>query len=280
MQRSLLLLATILVTASVGCKEQAGDVHQDSGPDPDSGPDSEPDPWPDTCFAAGTRIATPAGPTPIEAVHVGMAVYAYDTARAERVVREVTAVHVRANASVGRLTLSDGVSLRVTPSHPVYSPGHGTYRPVSDMRPHDTVLSLAGDEPQFPALMEYAEAATVEAVYNITVSGEHNYFAEGVLVHNKSYVPPCLYDEAQGGFSHPDTAMQHCNHFDDCTLCDEAVDATGEACRWLIIPGWDCQCPDPEPTCPMDAGVDAGDAAADGDAGEPGDGGADAGDAS
>jgi hypothetical protein len=75
-----------------------------------------------------------------------------------------------------------------------------------------------------------------------------------------------------------------------------AVDATGEACRWLLIPGWACECPDPDPTCPMDAGVDAGDAAteedadepgdaggdasADGDAGEPGDGGADAGDAS
>jgi hypothetical protein len=161
--------------------------------------------WPDydSCFAAGTRVDTPGGPVPIEAAFVGMPVYAFDVARSQRTVRHVTAVHVHAHATVGLLTLSDGTSLRVTSNHPIYSPSDDRYRPAGELGAHDQVLSMHTGGAEVAEIAAYEADAAVDTVYNISVSGEQNYFAEGVLVHNKSYVctPPevfCLEDSGVG----------------------------------------------------------------------------------
>jgi hypothetical protein len=161
--------------------------------------------WPDydSCFAAGTRVDTPGGPVPIEAAFVGMPVYAFDVARSQRTVRHVTAVHVHPSAPVGVLSVRGGTVLRVTANHPIYLPSHADYRPAGELGPHDHVLSMHGGEAAMAEVAAFEADAAIDTVYNISVSGEQNYFAEGVLVHNKSYVctPPevfCLEDSGVG----------------------------------------------------------------------------------
>jgi hypothetical protein len=259
MQLSLRFLSLLpLLVLGLGCAERHATA-ADAGPS-DARRDGYD--W-EGCFAAGTRIDTPGGPVPIEAAFVGMPVYAFDVARSERTVRHVTAVHVHAHATVGLLTLSDGTSLRVTANHPIYSPGDDRYRPAGELGAHDQVLSMHTGGAAVGEVAAYEADAAVDTVYNISVSGEHNYFAEGVLVHNKSPpYEPCQPSEAEYGFVDFTTALWQCQsdyyYYYDCTVCVEALDSEGDPCLWLSFPGSWCDCPVPEGTCPADGGVGDG----------------------
>jgi hypothetical protein len=252
----------------LGCAERHG-AAGDAGPR-DAGRDGY-DWWYDEegCFAAGTRIDTPGGPVPIEAAFVGMPVFAFDVARSERTVRHVTAVHVHQRTPVGLLTLSDGTALRVTANHPIYSPSDDRYRPAGALGAHDQVLSMHAGGAGVGEIAAYEADVAVDTVYNISVSGEHNYFAEGVLVHNKSPpYEPCQPSEAEYGFVDVNTALWQCQnyyYYYECTVCVEAVDSEGDPCLWLSFPGSWCECPVPEGSCLADGGVgddgmDGGDA--------------------
>jgi hypothetical protein len=140
------------------------------------------------CFVAGTQIATPSGTRSIEALRLGDVVLAYDE-RASRVVpRPVTATFVHPDHPIGALPLSDGRVLRVTSNHPVYLPDQQRYADAGELKGDERLLSLSATT-QTSSLIAgafQASATDTVTVYNITVDGEHNYFAEGVLVHNKS----------------------------------------------------------------------------------------------
>lgn len=136
----------------------------------------------DSCFVAGTPIATPDGDRAIESVRVGDLVLAInaDGAREPALVSAVL-------RSAGRpriLRFTDGRSLHVTDEHPIYD--GETYRPARDWQagdvahgfPNGTVESLSepGDETD---------------VFNLTVDGPHTYLANGIHVHNKTtFLPP------------------------------------------------------------------------------------------
>lgn len=157
---------------------------------------SVPDPpiYPPLCFAAGTSIATPTGPRPIEQIEVGQDVFGYDEARQLVVVRPVTALVRHANAVVGQLVLGDGRTIVSTPDHPVYVSSEGRYRPASELATGAELLSLfdTGRLSNATASGYLVPAAPVQMpVFNISVAGVHNYFAEGILVHNKSPIDPC-----------------------------------------------------------------------------------------
>jgi hypothetical protein len=148
------------------------------------------------CFVAGTKISTPSGTTAIEALEIGDLVLAYDERAARVVVRPVTATFVHQDHPIGVLTTSDGRNLGVTANHPIYVPDEGRYADAGELRGDERLLGLhPGARITSTIAAGYAIApGALETVYNITVAGEHNYFAEGVLVHNKSGsgpVPEC-----------------------------------------------------------------------------------------
>ncbi len=143
------------------------------------------------CFVAGTKIATPSGVTPIEALEVGDLVLAYDERSARVVPRQVTATFVHANHTIGALTTKDGRTLRVTANHPIYLPDEGRYTNAGQLRGDERLLGLHHTAVTSMISAGYAETAgDLATVYNISVAGEENYFAEGVLVHNKSGAGP------------------------------------------------------------------------------------------
>jgi len=74
-------------------------------------------------------------------------------------------------------------ALEVTPRHPIYVPSHGGYIDVEDLQV-GTVVRLEGGARAEVVSLGWLPG---EEVYNLEVEGWHNYFAEGVLVHNGKY---------------------------------------------------------------------------------------------
>ncbi len=145
----------------------------------------------DSCFVAGTLVATPGGPRPIEALAVGDEVWACDPRAGVLVARRVVALHRALARETRSLCAGDRTMRGVTPSHPVYSLARGEFVPARELRVGEALLGfdaanvvpLVADE--FGA--DERPLADI-AVYNLTVEGpEHTYFADGLLVHNKSY---------------------------------------------------------------------------------------------
>lgn len=157
-----------------------------------------------SCFVRGTRISTPRGAMPIEQLTAGQEVHAYDEGRRQVVVRRVLAVFHHAAATPLTLRLSNGRELGVTPEHPIYHHGDGRYAPAAALQVGDELLGLvdpAASEltnPAVPSVCSIQVHAPLVPwteqvpVFNLHVEGEQNYFAEGVLVHNKTPVDTCV----------------------------------------------------------------------------------------
>jgi len=131
------------------------------------------------CIAEGTWVATPHGPTPVEALAVGSQVDAFDVVTQTRTV----AVVLRTDASYAEVVRRLG-ALRATPEHPVWA--GGAWVPLGEVPAGATLLGvdlapLAAAEPVLD---------TPATVYDLTVSPPNTYFAGGVLVHNKAVHVP------------------------------------------------------------------------------------------
>jgi len=84
---------------------------------------------------------------------------------------------------VGELTIEG-----VTAEHPFWCPRRGSWVPIGELREGEQVLCWlgaadAGERP-ITSIEIITHVDDVE-VYTLSVEGEHNYFAESVLVHNK-----------------------------------------------------------------------------------------------
>ena len=115
---------------------------------------------------------------------------AYDEQASRVVPRAVTATFAHPDQEVGAVPLSDGRVLHVTANHPIYLPDQRRYADAGELAGDERLLTLSASA-QTSSLIAgafHASGTDPVTVYNITVAGEHNYFAEGVLVHNKS--PP------------------------------------------------------------------------------------------
>lgn len=148
------------------------------------------------CFVAGTPVAMADGSTrPIEAVSVGDRVLAYDEARGWRVPARVVRTYVQ--AGFGRELVRINGSLTATRSHPFYIEGRGV-RPARELAVGDRLLGLpdgakgarASRDAVVPVTVQEIEhLEPVPMVYNLEVSAERNFFADGLLVHNKTTPP-------------------------------------------------------------------------------------------
>lgn len=141
----------------------------------------------ETCFVKGTLIATPNGQVPIEDLRPGDTVYSYDEKNRQIVQGKVSAVFRHPRTPYGKLTLTNGTTLGVTPEHRFFNSGQWTA--VSQLKRWTALLEL------FPQDLSLAPVAvlsytppdgekTAAEVYNIEVETYHNYFANGILAHN------------------------------------------------------------------------------------------------
>jgi len=146
------------------------------------------------CFIAGTRVDTPGGPRPIDGLKSGDEVWSWDVETASVVVRRIARVLRSEVRTICRVEVGATIIAGVTPSHPFYRPDGGDYAALRDLRSDERLLRLVdGDvgEVKISGLHITEHPEPQVPVFNLEVEGpEHNYFAEGILVHNKSPAQP------------------------------------------------------------------------------------------
>ncbi|MBI4423474.1 MAG: Hint domain-containing protein [Elusimicrobia bacterium] len=144
--------------------------------------------YPGSCFLAGTLIDTPGGARPIETIGLGDPVITWDTGSNKLATpAQVTKLHRNQAKSHLKLALTDGVARTVvltTSDHPFFLPDFNIAW-AGALKPGDAVLMRKDS-----GLARVVVASTEEipgdvTVYNITVPPHHNYFANGILVHNR-----------------------------------------------------------------------------------------------
>lgn len=143
------------------------------------------------CFVAGTLVLMADGSEkPIEQLQKGEQIIGHNGIQQEPVV--VLSCITYLHKQTYELTFSDGNTLTTTDSHPLYSPLQGwkslspastkrenPHLPVSTLQVGDTIATTQGT-----CTLVAIEEKQITQVYNISVSGSHTYYANGILVHN------------------------------------------------------------------------------------------------
>ena len=145
---------------------------------------------PPPCFPAGTLITmADLSTVPIEAVKVGDRVLAYDAVTGRSAPGRVLETFVHPYLA-GSTLVRINDRLAATPEHPFFR--NGAWAPAGTIGVGDQLLHMeigARGGPAFlqaPVMSVRREVIPSEtAVYNLEIDELHDYFADGVLVHNK-----------------------------------------------------------------------------------------------
>ncbi|RMG42208.1 MAG: hypothetical protein D6719_06990 [Candidatus Dadabacteria bacterium] len=130
------------------------------------------------CFRAATPILMADGTQkPIELIRPGDRVIAFDIGQGRNVDADVT--EIMSFKRSGFYILNGYI--QVTAEHPFYV--NGEWIKVSELTLGSEFLSATGEKVKLLSKTYVNQSTTV---YNFTVDGVHNYYAAGILVHNKS----------------------------------------------------------------------------------------------
>jgi len=141
------------------------------------------------CFVAETPIDTPRGAVPIASLVPGDLVLSYDVRTGMMVPRPIEGVITHRGRQTWSIEAGDLRVAGVTAEHPFYEASEGAWVEAADLRVGDRLLARNNDEVQRADLTARGRRPGLHTVYDLTVDGpEHNFFAHGVLVHNKSPV--------------------------------------------------------------------------------------------
>jgi YD repeat-containing protein len=164
-------------------------------------PNPNPGPGPgQNCFIAGTKISMADGTNKnIEKVKVGEKVWTYDIAKQKITAGVVKEVTVTEHTKLVTITFDNSRSNTNTPDHPYYVKGKGwcSFNPektksnygltAAKLEVGDVVFYLSNNKLTTSTVQKITAINKQQKTYNLhKVSKNHNYFANGILVHNKS----------------------------------------------------------------------------------------------
>lgn len=136
------------------------------------------------CFPAGTLVETEEGPVDIAFFAMAMKwpkvlSFNHETKRNEY--RTVLAGRVLSDANFVRIKTIFGRELTATRDHNIYDVERKCYRPIGLFSPGDWIKT---PENIYPISDVTHSCLSSRPVYDIQVEGNHNFFANGILVHN------------------------------------------------------------------------------------------------
>jgi Pretoxin HINT domain/Putative metal-binding motif len=147
----------------------------------------------DECFVAGTNVYMADGSQrSIEQVRVGDWVVGYDLSTGSILVAPVVHTFIHPLHAQSRPIVRINESLRATTNHPFYA--NERWIKAEALTLGDSLLLLENSDGVNLGIRQVAVSSLIaeserETTYNIEVAGVHNYFAGGVLVHNKMVCP-------------------------------------------------------------------------------------------
>lgn len=135
----------------------------------------------DHCFIAGTMIATHTGDVSIEQIKRG------DKVLTRRGYKQVLDIWDEGEHPVYSVIFSNGKELVGTGNHPVYA--NNQWIRIDALRYGDSILPkenihLTKSIVPENVVVLHVEKINSQRVYNLSVADQHEYFANGILVHN------------------------------------------------------------------------------------------------
>lgn len=154
------------------------------------------------CCFIGSTLVTLADYTQvrIDSLKVGDEVLSYNEETGEVLTSKILALASPTKKDIVKFTLGDGTEIEAARNHPFWVVGKGwsSYAPDVTMRDHelevaqleegDILLTQEGLEVEI-STMYLDENREYETVYNISLDNHYTYYANSILVHNKT-VPP------------------------------------------------------------------------------------------
>lgn len=145
------------------------------------------------CFLAGTKITFSDGKEEnIEEIKVGDRVKSYDLIKKEIVYSRVSNIKKRKSDHYYLISIPGNKEIQVTEEHPFYVDGQ--WIKVKNLKKGMELFN--GSEPV--KIISIKRINIPVNVYNLEVAQSHNYFAQGVLVHNKSGYAGIITDTGVG----------------------------------------------------------------------------------
>lgn len=137
------------------------------------------------CFVAGTQISVEGGSVNIEDVKIGDSVLSHDFENAENVAGIVGDLKQHTVPSVIHIEIEAGIKITTTDEHPffVISEESAEWVEAKNLKVGNVVRTLDGSGLNIISIEREEKETTV---YNLlSVSEHHNFYANGILVHNK-----------------------------------------------------------------------------------------------
>ena len=140
-----------------------------------------------SCLKEGTKILTHQGSKLIETLVVGDKIISYNGTN--KVTNQITAIKKSHTKKTIKITLKNNITIEGTKEHPVFNIETQSYDKLGEFKAGD-LLQITNDSGSEIVLIKENHYSTGIVVYDLSVQApHHNYFAEGVLVHNKSLTP-------------------------------------------------------------------------------------------
>ncbi len=146
-----------------------------------------------SCVGRGTTVSTPSGKRRVEELVIGDEIIVVEPTLGQHSVSVITHI-VSADRECGQLHFSDGSSLRVTSNHPLFDPSDRAFHPAGDwlLGERSTLLRFENDAFEVVTVTARTAFVDVRTVFDLTVESPwHTFVAEGIVVHNKPFIPQC-----------------------------------------------------------------------------------------
>ena len=193
------------------------------------------------CFVANTMISLKNDDQKsIKNIQPGDMVLSYNESKNEVEVNKVISVRGKIANNLVRYTFTNGVMLESTSDHPYYVNGLkiASFDPIVTTEKYDFEIDIdkikVGDvvnlQDGTTTVIEDIEVLdNAEQVFTFEVENNHNYYANGILVHNKTQGNICCYNSVTGQYQSIANAGDP-QHSGCCCLGNNWVNAPGGAC--------------------------------------------------